>query len=85
MVKKSQVVEPEDVKRYLESKFDDDLARVQTVMRRLAKSYSPKELAERAYGLYEQFRQAIPGGVKGWGAKGKLDLGLIEKMADQKG
>jgi hypothetical protein len=26
-------------------------------------------------------RPAIPSGVKGWGAKGELDLGLIERLA----
>ncbi len=35
----------------------------------------------RAYALYEQFRPEIPAGVKGWGAKGVLDLGLIDRLA----
>jgi hypothetical protein len=50
-------------------------------MRKLAKTYKHRELAERAYPLYEQFRPAIPEGVKGWGAKGDLDLRLIERLA----
>jgi hypothetical protein len=53
-------------------------------MRRLAKSYTPKELAERAFGLYERFRPSIPEGVKGWGAKGNLDLGVIEGLLKRK-
>ena len=40
-----------------------------------------KELAEKAYALYEKFRPEIPPGKKGWGASGKLDLDLIRKMA----
>ncbi|HLN31710.1 MAG TPA: hypothetical protein VK395_28480 [Gemmataceae bacterium] len=50
-------------------------------MQRRAKDYKPKELADRAFGLYERFRPAIPEGVKGWGAKGNLDLDLIEGLA----
>ena len=50
-------------------------------MQRLAKAYNPKVMAEVADQLYEQFRPEIPAGVKGWGAAGDLDLGLIETMA----
>jgi hypothetical protein len=41
----------------------------------------PKELAERCFGLYERIRPEILEGVKGWGAKGDLDLRLIEALA----
>jgi hypothetical protein len=44
-------------------------------MKRLAASYKPEELAQHAYTLYERFRPEILSGVKGWGAKGNLDLG----------
>ena len=44
----------------------------------------PQELAHDAYRLYERFRPDIPAGKKGWGAKGDLDLGLIEQMAKGK-
>lgn len=83
-VKGAEVVEPEGVKRYLESKFGDSLHAVRSTMRRLAKSYQPKELAEAAFRLYERFRPEIPEGVKGWGVKGDLDLSLIEKLAKHK-
>jgi hypothetical protein len=36
-----------------------------------------KELAQKAYALYEKFRPEIPPGKKGLGASGKLDLDLI--------
>ena len=80
-VKGAQVIEPEGVRRYLEGKFGDDLSAVRSAMQRLARSFQPKELADRAFGLYERFRPAIPEGVKGWGAKGDPDLGLIEGLA----
>jgi hypothetical protein len=79
-VKGAQVIEPEGVRRYLESKFGDDLGVVRTAMQRLAMSFQPKELADLAFGLYERFRPSIPAGVKGWGAKGELDLELIEEL-----
>jgi hypothetical protein len=74
------MIEPEAVRRYLESKFGDDLAAARLAMERLAKNFEPKELAERAFELYEQFRPEIPAGVKGWGAVGDLDLSVIEGM-----
>ena len=80
-VKGVQVIEPDGVQRYLESKFGDDLGTVKAAMQRLARSYQPKELAARAFGLYERFRPAIPEGVKGWGARGDLDLDVIEGLA----
>lgn len=48
-------------------------------MAELAKAYPLRELADVGYQLYEQFRPAIPEGVKGWGAKGTLDLSAIHK------
>jgi hypothetical protein len=80
-VKGAQVIEPAGVQRYLEGKFGDDLGAVQSAMMRLAKSYPPKELSDHAFRLYERFRPAVPEGVKGWGATGTLDLGLIAKLA----
>jgi hypothetical protein len=80
-VKGAQVIEPGGVRRYLEGKFGDDLGRVRSAMQRLAWSYPSKELADIAFRLYERFRPAIPEGVRGWGAKGDLDLGVIEGLA----
>jgi hypothetical protein len=80
-VKGTQVIEPEGAQRYLESKFGDDLGQVRVAMQGLARSYPPKELAQAAFHLYERFRPRIPEGVKGWGARGDLDLGLIERLA----
>jgi len=79
-VKGAYPIDPDGVRRYLESKFGEDLDVVRSAMQRLAKSLKPKELAERAFGLYERFRPSIPEGVKGWGAKGDLDLLLIKRL-----
>ena len=62
---KGQPISPESVKRYLQGKFADDLDRVKQVMQKLAKAYKPKELADAAYPLYEQFRPAIPSAQEG--------------------
>jgi hypothetical protein len=80
-VKGAQIIEPGSAERYLEGKFGEDLKEVRSAMEQLAKSYKPQELAGHAYSLYERFRPSIPAGVKGWGAKGELDLVLIGRMA----
>ena len=50
----------------------------------LAGALPPRELADRAYALYEEFRPEIPPGVTGWGAAGVLDLHAIEQMAKKR-
>jgi hypothetical protein len=79
-VKGAQVIQPDGVRRYLASKFGENLVAVRSAMRRLAKSYRPKELADFAFSLYERFRPSIPEDVKGWGAMGDLDLGLVKRL-----
>ena len=74
-------VSSESVERYFESKFGESLPAVRAAMTKLAQSFPPAELAARAFALYEKFRPAIPEGVRGWGAKGKLDIGLIKRLA----
>jgi hypothetical protein len=80
---KSKPIEPEGVERYLESKFGDALPDVRRAMTELANALKPDELAQSGFGLYGQFRPVIPEGVRGWGAKGELDLGRISKLAAQ--
>ena len=80
----SKPIEPAGVERYLESKFGDALPEARKAMKELASAFEPDELAERGFGLYEQFRPQIPEGVVGWGAKGDLDLDAIKKLAVQK-
>jgi hypothetical protein len=74
----ADVIEPQSVERYLQQKFGENLGSVRSAMQRPAKSYDRQTLADVAYSLYERFRPEIPEGKKGWGAKGELDLGLIQ-------
>jgi hypothetical protein len=73
-------IDPAGVERYLEEKFGAGLRDVEKAMKALAKSFSTQDLAARAYSLYERFRPDIPAGVRGWGAKGELDLGRIRSL-----
>ena len=81
---KEQPVAPASVEKYLSSKFKDALGPVSAAMAELADSMDPEELAAEAYGLYEQFRPAIPAGEAGWGAAGTLSLAKIRKLAKEK-
>jgi hypothetical protein len=83
-VRGGKPIHPDSVRRYLSDKFSDDLKAVRSAMQKLAKAYTPQELAHDADRLYERFRPDIPAGKKGWGAKGDLDLGLIEGLAKEK-
>ena len=81
---KDKPIEPKSVERYLESKFGESLDPVGAAMRELAKSFRPEQLMENAFTLYDKFRPAIPGGVTGWGAKGKLNIDRIRSLASGK-
>ena len=72
---KSEPIEPASVERYLESKFGDALTEARKAMMELAGAFEPDELAERGFGLYEQFRPAIPEGVEWMGSKGRTGSG----------
>ena len=78
---KGEEVESAPVRKYLESKFGEDLAEVRAAMQALAQSYEPEALNERAFALYERFRPAVAKGKQGWGAAGELDLGLLRELA----
>jgi hypothetical protein len=84
-VEKGKASSPASVEKYLASKFGEHLAATEKAMVVLAKSQSKTQLAANAYQLYEQFRPDIPAGVKGWGAKGTLDLESIRKAATRYG
>ncbi len=80
-VSRGQPIDPASVQGYLEDKFGDDLRAARSAMQKLTKAFKPQELAGQAFRLYERFRPVVPEGVKGWGAKGELDLGLIGRLA----
>jgi len=75
---------PASVEKYLAQKFGAALPEVEAAMRELAASVPPKRLEETGFALYEQFRPEIPEGVRGWGAKGKLDLARIRALATRR-
>lgn len=54
-------------------------------MTALAQSMAPSRAAREGFCLYEKFRPEIAGGVKGWGAAGRLDLDGIRAMAKSDG
>jgi hypothetical protein len=79
---KGEAIHAGSVQAYLEQKFKEDLDEARKAMEKLAKTYPPKQLEKKAYDLYEKFRPEIPEGVKGWGAKGELDLDYIRSLAE---
>jgi hypothetical protein len=79
---KGEAIHAGSVQAYLEQKFKEDLDDTRKAMKKLAKAYTPKQLESKAYSLYEKFRPEIPEGVKGWGAKGELDLDYIRSLAE---
>jgi hypothetical protein len=79
---KGEPIHAGSVQAYLEQKFKEDLNEARKAMEKLAKAFTPKQLESKAYGLYEKFRPEIPEGVKGWGAKGELDLDYIRSLAE---
>jgi len=82
-VAKDKPVSPESVQRYLEAKFGESLPQVEAAMRALARSLPAAALADRAYGLYEAFRPAVPAGTRGWGAAGILDMARIRRASSE--
>jgi hypothetical protein len=80
-VSKNQPIESQSLERYLERKFGPSLDIARVAMRDLAKAFQPEELLTNTFSFYEEFRPAIPDGVKGWGAKGNLDLDPIRSLA----
>lgn len=78
---KDEAILPESVARYLDGKFGHALSAARAAMERLARSLPAEQLAVEAFHLYEQFRPEVPAGVKGWGAKGTLDIGRIVDLA----
>lgn len=75
-------IDPRTVEKYLMQKFKDDLDEARAAMEKLARAFTPKQLETQAFSLYEKFRPAVSAGLKGWGAKGELDLEFIRSLAE---
>ncbi len=67
--------------KYLEGEFGEALPDVRAAIEQLVRSFPPKELATRAYSLYEKFRPAVPTGTRRWGAKADLDLEKLKALS----
>lgn len=65
------------VQAYITRAFGDRLPEARLAMESLASSLPPEELNRVGFKLYERFRPEVPEGVKGWGARGELNLGRI--------
>jgi hypothetical protein len=70
------------VRAYVAKAFGDRLGEVRRVMEELAARYEPEELNRIGFRLYERFRPEVPPDVRGWGAKGVLDLERIRAAGD---
>jgi hypothetical protein len=55
------------------------LARAAPRCGRGSRNWPPDELNRVGFRLYEQFRPEVPERVKGWGAKGELDLDRVRQ------
>ncbi len=82
-VVKDKPIDPASVRKYLAGKFGDDLSAVREAMAALAGQFEPEELNDVAQELYNRFRPEIPKGVRGWGAKGVLDLDFIRSLGSE--
>jgi hypothetical protein len=71
------------VRAYLEKAFGKRLDDARAAMEELAASLEPEELNRTGFRLYERFRPDVPADVKGWGAKGELDLDRIRRAGEQ--
>ena len=81
---KGKPTDPDSVRRYLETKFGDNLPAVRAAMEVLAQSLERGQLETRAYSLHEKFRPKIPEGKLGWGAAGELDIDYVKSLARPK-
>lgn len=61
--------------------FDGRLAEVRAAMEVLAGHFEPEALNRIGLRLYGQFRPEVPADVRGWGAKGELDLRRVRSAA----
>ena len=79
-ISKGELVRPEAVEKYLKGKFGDALGSVRSEMEQLASRFTPEQLNEQGFHLYEQFRPEVPPDERGWGAKGVLDVAKIRSL-----
>ncbi|NOG71909.1 hypothetical protein [Roseicella sp. DB1501] len=67
------------VRAYVERAFGRHLPAVRQAMEALAARHAPEELNRIGFRLYEHFRPEVPADIRGWGARGVLELGRIRE------
>ena len=70
------------VAAYVAKAFGGRLAEARAAMEELAGRFELGELNRVGFRLYEAFRPEVPAGVRGWGAKGELDLRKVRNAAE---
>lgn len=76
-------IEPGPVRKYLASKFGENLGRAREAMEQLADAYPADKLEDVAYSLYERFRPEVASGIEGWGQVSTLDLAKLRALAEK--
>jgi hypothetical protein len=78
-VSEGKPIDPGATRSYLEKAFGhENLTATMRSMRRLASCIPSQEIGKVAYSLYERLRPAW----KGWGQPAKLDLNVVESLAE---
>ncbi|KAH7352938.1 hypothetical protein KP509_19G070600 [Ceratopteris richardii] len=80
-VQSGRPIMPDPVEDYLHRSFGPNYETARAAMEDLANSFSAKEIGKKAYSLYEKFRPTVPYGVRGWGAKGFLDVRSMQALS----
>jgi hypothetical protein len=70
------------VQAYVAKAFGSRLGEVRAAMEELAARFEPEELNRVGFRLYERFRPEVLANVRGWGAKGELDLDRVRKAVE---
>lgn len=82
-VQNGKPIYPNVVSAYLHRASGVDFDPVKAAMEELARAIPSDKIGNEAYHLYEKFRPQVQDGRKGWGAKGVLDLNLIQHLAQE--
>jgi len=77
---KAKAIEPDSVRRYLDTKFGEQLPLFRDALRALAASMPVETLLATAMDLYATFRPTVPSGAAGWGKRGTFDTGTIDVL-----
>ena len=77
---KAKPIQPDSVRRYLDSRFGEHLATFEARLTALAKALPVEELLAQAMDVYTKFRPIVPAGVDGWGKKALFDTKTVAAL-----